>query len=480
MTAHIATRPHSVLFSPASMPLWVGTAIYGLLLLLGPQLLNDPDTYSHIALGRWIIAHRAVPFVDPFTHTAAGTHWVAFEWLSQVAYAAALALGGWPAVVMLAAGAVALSCALLTRFLLRELAPIPTLVLVTAGLVLMSPHALARPHVLALPVMVVWVAALVRAVDEGEPPPFRLLPLMILWANLHGSFTFGLAVILPVAFEALWNAPAEARKQLLRQWLAFAMLAAAAGALTPYGFELIEVTHRTIALGPALLTITEWQPQNFSHLEAFEIILLSAFGYALYRRIALPPLRILMLLGLVHLALSQSRHADLLALLAPVFLAAPLARNAGFAAANDPTQDQARPMVAVMAVVAIASVLAGVRPIAPAARITPAAAITAADLGNAGPILNAYSFGGYLDYVGIAPFIDGRTELFGADFVLRYHRATTLQSVPELLQLLQEYGIKATLLAPQTPAAAFLDLLPDWRRVYADDIAVVHVRKSAP
>jgi len=82
--------------------------------------------------------------------------------------------------------------------------------------------------------------------------------------------------------------------------------------------------------------------------------------------------------------------------------------------------------------------------------------------------------------VGIAPFIDGRTELYGADFVLRYHRATTLQSVPELLQLLQGYGIQATLFAPQTPAAALLDLLPDWRRVYADDIAVVHVRKGAP
>jgi hypothetical protein len=480
MTAHIATRPHSVLFSPASMPLWVGTAIYGLLLLLGPQLLNDPDTYSHIALGRWIIAHRTVPFVDPFTHTAAGTHWVAFEWLSQVAYAAAHALGGWPAVVMLAAGAVALSCGLLTRFLLRELAPIPTLVLVTAALVMISPHALARPHVLALPLMVVWVAALVRAVDEGEPPPFRLLPLMTLWANLHGSFTFGLAVILPVAFEALWNAPTPTRKPLLRHWLAFGVLAGLAGALTPYGLELIEVTHRTIALGPALLTITEWRPQDFSHLQPFEIILLSAFGYALYRRIALPPLRILMLLGLVHLALSQSRHADLLALLAPLFLAAPLARNAGFAAANDPLQDQARPMVAAVAVIALASVLAGMRPIAPAARITPAAAIAAADLRNAGPILNAYSFGGYLDYVGVAPFIDGRTELYGADFVLRYHRATTLQSVPDLLRLLQEYRIQATLLAPQTPATAFLDLLPEWRRVYADDVAVVHVRKSAP
>jgi hypothetical protein len=478
MTAHIATRQRSALFSPASMPLWIGAAIYGLLLLLGPQLLNDPDTYSHIALGRWIIAHRAVPYVDPFTHSAAGTHWVAFEWLSQVAYAAAHALGGWPAVIVLAAGAVATAFALLTRVLLRELAPIPTLVLVTAAFVLVSPHALARPHVLAFPLMVIWVAALVRAVDDGERPPFWLLPLMTLWANLHGSFTFGLAIVFPIAFEALWNAPATARKPLARQWLTFAVLALVAGSLTPYGPELIEVTQRTIALGPALLAITEWRAQDFSHLGAFEVILLSGFGYALHRRIALPPLRILMLLGLVHLALSQSRHADLLALLAPLFLARPLARNAGFAADAEYAQDQVRPMVAVAALVAIASMFAGMRQVAPAERITPAAAVAAADLRNAGPILNEYNFGGYLDYIGIAPFIDGRAELYGAAFNLRYHRATMLQSVPEFLQLLKDYKIQATLLAPQTPAASFLDLLPEWEKVYGDHIAVVHVRKA--
>lgn len=462
------------------MPLWVGAAIYGLLLILAPQLLNDPDTYSHIALGRWIIANRAVPFVDPFTHTAAGTHWVAFEWLSQVAYAAAHAVGGWPAVVVLAAGAVALSFALLTRFLLRELAPIPTLTLVTCAVVLASPHVLARPHVLAFPLMVIWVAALVRAVDNGERPPFRLLPLMTLWANLHGSFTFGLAIILPIAFEALWNAPTAARKPLLWQWLAFTALALLAGSLTPYGAELIEVTHRTIALGPALLAIAEWRAQDFSQLGPFEVILLGGFGYALYRRIALPPLRILMLLGLVHLALAQQRHADLVALLAPLFLARPLARNAGFAGDEEPSQDLLRPAVAVAALVALASTFPGMRQLSPDERITPAAAVAAADLRNAGPIFNDYAFGGYLDFIGIAPFIDGRSELYGTAFNLRYHRATSLQNVAEFLQLLKDYKIQATLLTPQTPAASYLDLLPEWQRVYADQIAVVHVRKAGP
>ena len=76
---------------------------------LGPRLLADPDTYSHVALGRWILEHHTVPTTDPFSATLRGTHWVAFEWLSQVTFAAAYAIGGWTAVVVLPAAAVSIT-----------------------------------------------------------------------------------------------------------------------------------------------------------------------------------------------------------------------------------------------------------------------------------------------------------------------------------------------------------------------------------
>ena len=355
----------------------------------------------------------------------------------------------------------------------------PTLVLVLAAFVLMSPHILARPHVLAFPIIVIWVGAMVRAVDRGEGPPFWLLPLMTVWANLHGSFTLGLAIVAPIAFEAVWSAAAPARKRAFWQWALFGVLALLAGCITPYGPELIEVTQRTIALGPMLLLVHEWQSQNFSQLGAFEVILLAGFGYAIYRGIALPPLRILMLLGLLHLAVSQVRHADILALLAPVFLARPLAREFGAALGTEIglAGDRLRSVAAVAALVAAASVFAVMRPLAPSSRVTPATAVAAADLRNAGPILNDYHFGGYLDYVGIPPFIDGRAELYGAAFALRHHYALTLQNLPDFLKLLQDYRIGATLLAPETPAVGLLDRLPEWQRVHADDVAVVHVRR---
>jgi hypothetical protein len=108
----------------------------------------------------------------------------------------------------------------------------------------------------------------------------------------------------------------------------------------------------------------------------------------------------------------------------------------------------------------------------------PAAALAAVAAAKvSGPVLNDYGFGGYLIFSGIPPFIDGRAELYGDEFFRRYVEAMLLQS-NELPQLLDRYAIAWTLIAPERPAAILLDHLPGWRRLYADDVAVVHVRSG--
>jgi len=303
---------------------------------------------------------------------------------------------------------------------------------------------------------------------------------MPLWANLHGSFTFGLAMIAPIACDALSRAPQSERLGVARQWSLFAVLAFGAACLNPYGPEIILVTFRTVALGAALTTVTEWRSQDFTHLGAFELIMLGAFGFALYRGVRLPWLRIVMLFGVLHLSLSQVRHADLLGLLAPILLARPLAQQFKEIAADQASSSIRRPAsVAAAALVVIIGItgLASIRSVMPADRITPARAIRAVDIVGAGTVLNDYDFGGYLDFVGIPPFIDGRSELYGQAFILRHDRALSLQNLPDFLRMLDDYSIRTTLLAPSTPAVALLDRLPDWRRAYTDEIAVVHTRR---
>lgn len=466
--------------SNSALPWLVAAGIYLLLIALAPRLLADPDSYSHIALGRWILAHHGVPTVDPFSQTLRGEHWVAFEWLSEIAYASAQTFGGWLGVVALASAATALALGLLTKYLLREWQPVPALIAVLTAFVLTAPHILARPHILALPILVAWAAGLIRAVDENRPPSWQLLPLMIVWANLHGSFTFGLAMIGAVTCDALWNAPQIERMKVAKQWLLFGGLALAAACINPYGPEIILVTFRTIALGHALTTITEWRAQDFSHLGVFEMIMLAGLAAALYHGVKLPPLRILMVLGVLHLSLSQVRHADLLGLLAPLFLARPLATQLGLAAGRvlkEVPVIRWPPAIAGLLMIAATGLAAARHDVAPPANITPAKAVQSLDIAKAGPMLNDYDFGGYLDYAGIAPFIDGRGELYGPAFISRYERALKLENLPDFLTLLDEYKFGATLLAPSTPAVTMLDRLPNWQRIYSDDIAVVHRRR---
>jgi hypothetical protein len=463
----------------AALPWLVGAGVYVLLLTLGPRLLNDPDSYSHVAVGRWIMAHGAVPSSDPFSFSMHGAPWITFEWLSEVFYAAVYALSGWAGVVALAAAAIALAVGLLTRFLLRELAPTPALLMVIAAMILLAPHILARPHVLTLPIMVTWAAALVRCMDRRAPPPYWALPLLVLWANLHGSVVLALGLIGPVVLEALLDEKRSEWSRLLLRWLPFTALAIAASCLTPYGPDSLLMPLKTLGLGPALGWISEWRPQDFGHVGAFELLLLAGI-FALSRGVTLPVVRALVVLGLIHFALAQVRNADLLAMLAPLYLAAPLARQFG-ARAEDEAAGPARGvnLIALGAMI-VATGLVLVRDVRPAPHNTPAAAVAHAGLAGAGPVLNDYLFGGYLIFAGIPTFIDGRGELFGGPFIVRFNRDVSLADLRDFLELLEQYKFGATLLAPDTPAVALLDRLPDWQRVYSDDVAVVHKRRDSP
>jgi hypothetical protein len=301
---------------------------------------------------------------------------------------------------------------------------------------------------------------------------------------LHGSFLFGLAMIGPIAAEAIWRAPATERLQSAKSWIGFGTLAVVAAFINPYGPEILLANLRLFSLGEALPAVVEWRPQDFSHLGAFEMIMLGAAFFALLRGVRLPAFRILMLLGVLHLSLSQSRHADLLGMLASLFVARPLAEQFAALAADKIGAAHLGlpklPFAAAMLMVAvIGGAIGALGHIAPAANITPAAAVNVLTKEERGPLLNSYEFGGYLDFVGIPVFIDGRADLYGEQFVLRYYRGVMLEDLPDFLKLLDDYGIETTLLVPATRAVALLDRLPEWRRVYADATAVIFTRRPS-
>jgi hypothetical protein len=477
MTARTADEKAGALPLPAALPFLVAAIVYAVVLLSAAKLLNDPDTYWHAAVGRWIAAHGWVPTADPFSFTFAGEPWIAKEWLAQLLYAGAYGLAGWTGMAILAAAATALAFGLLAHRLERNLAPIAVVALLAASFILVAPHLTARPHALALPVMVAWTGGLVAGADGRRAPSLWLLPLMVLWANLHGGFTLGLVLVVAAGLDAVFSAPGAERRPLAFAWTGFLVLAVVAACVTPYGPESILVTGRILGMGDALRFIGEWKPQDFGHVGSFEILLLLTIGLALHRGFTLPPFRILTILGLLHLALSANRNTELMGLLVPVFLAGPLAAQVPALRATGPGRaNSALAALVVVGLVPVTAALAAVTSPSPPAAITPAAALDALRKATNGPVFNAYDFGGYLIASGVPTFIDGRTELYGADFLRRYENAVMLSDPPGLETLLAEHHIAATLLQTGMPAIAWLDRMPGWKRLYADDVAVVHVK----
>src|SRR5271163_1331433 len=176
-----------------------------------PAVLGDGDTFSHLATGEWIIAHGAAPRADPFSHSMPGAPWVAHEWLSELLLTLAFRLSGWSGVVLMTGAAAASAALIVGLSAASELRGVPLVVTVGLGVGLMTASLLARPHILALPIVAAWTAGLLAARDRGRSPPLALAALMTLWANMHGGFIFGLMLTGPFGLEALVESPAGAR-----------------------------------------------------------------------------------------------------------------------------------------------------------------------------------------------------------------------------------------------------------------------------
>ncbi len=455
---------------PAVSPPWVAAVAMLALTLFAPAVLNDGDTFWHLTAGEWIIAHRTVPHTDPFSFSFAGQPWVAHEWLSEVLMAASFRVAGWSGVLVLTALAAALAMFQLARHLGRWLPAGASLLLLLLAASCIASNLLARPHILALPVLEAWVAGLFIARDKVQAPPWRLLPVMCLWANLHGSFVLGLFLVAPLALEAALAEPAAWRR-ILARWGGFLLAATTAATLTPHGlagllfpFQLMGMTE--------LSMLTEWQPTYFDTLQPLELVMAAGLYVALTRGARLPPVRLLLLLALLHLSLHHARHQMLVGVIAPFLVAGPLGAALP---AERPGWDARRWRAGGLAVMAG---LAALRLLLPVVRVdgitAPVTALAHVPPALAAqPVFNDYNYGGYLIYSHVRPLIDGRADMYGDAFMQRY-RLAIMSDKAALEALLSDYGIRWAILERNRPAVGLLDALPHWCRIYADEVAVIH------
>jgi hypothetical protein len=474
-----------------SLPLLLGLLVYSTVIRAGGMLINDGDPYWHIAIGRWIIAHRAVPTRDIFSFSMSGAPWEPPEWLSEIAMAWLYDNFSWAGLVAASGLSMAIAVMLVMRALLHSLPP----VIATIGGVLCWCISLsllaARPPIFALPILVAWTVGLVAARNQDRAPSPVLALLMVFWANLHPSYIIGLGLMALLAGEAILLAPDwPSRVRAARGWGLFGVLSIAAAVITPFGIDGLALPFKLTDMSFTSTIVPEWKSPNFQGLNPLELWLMLLLFAGLSLGWRLPPIRVGIVLLLLHMALIHARHVLLVGFVGPLLLAPALAPQLRVRSGDHPAAPIDRVMaelakpanaigIAVVGALVLAVSAAGLRggAISPIIAMPERALATVATHNIEGPVLNDYTFGGYLMFRGVKAFIDGRYLPYGDAFMRRFYEAT---QVPEgqLPGLLSEYGITWTLLPPTYPAVVLLDHLPGWRRLYADDIAVVHVRDN--
>ena len=252
-------------FAAASFALAFG------LVCFAPQIFHDGDTWWHLATGDWILTHRAVPTRDIFTYTFADRAWNAHEWLSEVLMALSYRAAGWSGLHILFALAFGATAATLAFALRRRMDFVPALLVAILGMACVSGSLLARPHLLALPALALWLAVLTEARARNAAPPLWLAIVMLIWANLHGSFAFGLALAAALGGEAIFGS--NDRGKAARQWGLFLIVSLAAALVTPQGLEGLLFPFKLLGM-PGLATVGEWAPSDVGHLSPFLLSLL--------------------------------------------------------------------------------------------------------------------------------------------------------------------------------------------------------------
>jgi len=448
-----------------------------ILVMFGSRLIQDGDPYWHIAAGRWILEHGYVPTTDPFSYTFEGRPWVAHEWLSEVLMALAYDAGGIAALRALFGVAAGVSVLLIGQMLFRS-APFGI-----AAMMLLFPAAaviegVARPQFLVLPLLIAWFGEIMRARENQEPPRIVVtIPIFVLWANLHGSFVLGLALLAPFALEAVVEAH-DRRTQPLARWSLVAAVALAAAVMTPHGFHGLLFPFQLMSL-ESLSRIREWSSANFTQLNMLLISILAGVFVGLLRGVRVPPIRLLVLVGLLFQTLQHQRYTVLLIAIGTILLAKPLAEAIGGLVHPEPRRALAVSLAALVIFAPIATARALIPVPIENGLFTPTAALQAVspELMRQ-PVLNEYGLGGYLIFRGIRPYIDGRTDLYGDAFVNEWFKANE-PDLETLRTILDRHKIAWTILFVFDPTVDLLDTLPGWKRIYQDRFAVVHGREPA-
>jgi hypothetical protein len=452
------------------------------------QQFADPDLWWHLKIGQAIWETGTIPGHDLYSYTASGQAWTAHEWLGQLMIYGCYRMGGYVGVMLwlfVVTSAVVVGIYVLCA--LHSGDHLAGLIGAAVGWFFGTVAFAARPALLGYLFLVLELLLLELGRTRSRRWLWGLPPLFALWVNCHGSFFLGLAVLGLVIVCTLvrrqggqieapvWGS-VRRRTLLIAGAFSLAAVFLNANGARALAYPLAVVTEQHLGLDAvqewAPLTIQE--PRGIALLGVFALLFLLVLVFRAPMRLD----ELLLLAAGACMALRHMRLSFAFGVFAGPVVARMLARFMG-----PQREDRYRPWVNAALFAVSAGIIGFAFPgqAALERQVTQAAPRAAVDyIGRAGirgRMLNDYTWGNYLIWA--LPehkvFIDGRSEFYEwAGILPQYMRWVTLEEEPR--QLLDKYGIAFCLLGADAPISRVMALLPEWRMVYRDGVAVVFVK----
>lgn len=468
--------------------------------------ITDPDFWWHLRTGQLIYETRAIPHADIFSFTAQGKEWVTHEWLAEVLIYAIYKLSGWGGLVV--SFSFVMTGALWIAYRrAAKLAPHPYVAgaATLLGALATAPMWGVRPQMISFLFTSIYLAVLGDyARGARTKQVWWLVPLMLLWANMHGGYALGLALIgLTGAGLALDELMRENRERQLFLRLRTLLLLFAACLLVvplnPNGGRMFSYPLETLRSHAMHAYIDEWFTPNFHLLisQPFALLIFATFAVLVLSPKKARPGELLLLCVSAYAALRAWRNIPLFALVAMPLLAehlwqllasrawcrrlqhAPEKRETGTKALVQVTLN-----VLLLVCVPIGLCVANVGKVV--ARQTtveeekyPAAAVEFLRAHpESGAIYNEYGWGGYLIwklYPQREVYIDGRADVYGDAFMEEALGA--MAGERNWREPLERDRVRTVMIKPNAPLASLLRQDENWESVYEDRQAVIFFKQ---
>ncbi|MFI5095206.1 MAG: hypothetical protein ACHQIK_17355 [Candidatus Acidiferrales bacterium] len=450
--------------------------------------IGESDIWWHLLNARNLLQYHSLSGIDTHTFTVAGSPWISYEWLSEIPFFLAFRAAGLQGIVVVYSAVMVL---IFTGVYYRSLragadckdAAVATLGGICIGCVSLAPRTLLFGWLCLTGVLLVLDRF--RRTAKGL---WVLPPLFVLWINLHGSWVYGMVVLVLTIASGLvqgeWGrvvanrwSTAELKKLLLA-------LAASSVALfaNPFGYKLVWYPFDFLLHQQGVMQGSQyWLPVDFSTFNGklalgLIFVLLAA---ALFSRRRWRLDEVLLTAFALWEGLSHLRFLDFAALIMVPILAPRLNLFSPYQREVDKPWLNAGIMAAVLGSIIFFFPSAAKLQQQMEDEYPQAALAFMQQQHINGRIFNSVEFGGYMEWNApeLRPFIDGRGDIFIYNGIFNDYDGAAVIRQP--FEVLDKYRIDYVLLERTWPLAYLLEHSPAWRLIYEDKVAVLFERAPA-